>query len=540
MSLKLNPIKSFKLELDSEGDAAFTGGEVVSGQVVLELHRDTKVHAMKVQGRGVATAHWLENRGMNSVYNDYTSRFTYFRKRQHLIRGLQPKLHNSLNFKPASATSSSSHNTERNNLRRVATMIFDKLKKLDIVFDAADVDCPPVYSSGDVVSGRVLLELTGESRVDSLKLHAEGFAKVHWTESRSAGSSTAYTQNYSDEVEYLNRREVLLQADNGEVTILPAGRHEFPFSFQLPEETLVTSFEGKHGSIRYWVKVKLHRPWATVRKIKKEFTVIEPIDINTPALLAPQAGTKDKIARTWYRNFGEVSVTAKIDRKGYTPGEVIPVFAEFDNSTSRSVVPKAYITQTQTFIARGTMKQKCAVVATLSGDVVGARRRETWHGRAIKIPPVGPSILQCRIIKVEYMLKVCVDVPGTSKLFLELPLVIGTIPLHPFGSRTSSVSSQYSVNLEWLRMAIPEQPEPPPEYSSVVAEGEAEQCDNNNNAAAAEAATPPPPPAEDLSGILERPLMAFVQEFRFRPPPVYSEVDPNPQPLHMRPRCMTC
>lgn len=150
-------------------------------------------------------------------------------------------------------------------------------------------------------------------------------------------------------------------------------------------------------------------------------------------LQAPQAGTKDKMARAWYRSFGQVSVTAKIDRKGYTPGthillfpcaqtfvvshlskrafslstgEVIPVFAEFDNSTSRSVVPKAFIIQTQTFIARGTMKQKRSVVATLCGDIVGAKRRETWHGRAIKIPPVGPSILQCRIIKVEYMLKV--------------------------------------------------------------------------------------------------------------------------------------
>lgn len=85
---------------------------------------------------------------------------------------------------------------------------------------------------------------------------------------------------------------------------------------------------------------------------------------------------------------------------------MIPVFAEFDNSTSRSVVPRAYIIQTQTFIARGTKKQKCSVVGTLSGDIVGARSRETWHGRAIKIPPVGPSILQCRIIRVEYMLKV--------------------------------------------------------------------------------------------------------------------------------------
>ncbi|XP_029562477.1 arrestin domain-containing protein 2 isoform X2 [Salmo trutta] len=397
-------IKRFKLELDEPDDAVYASGEIVSGQVVLELNRETKVYSMKVIGRGVATAHWLEDHsgGMNAVYNDYTSKITYFRKRQHLIR------------------------------------------------------------------------------------------------------------------------------DNGELILLPAGRHEFPFSFQLPEETLVTSFEGKHGSVRYWVKVKLHRPWATVRKIKKEFTVIEPIDINTPALLAPQAGSKDKMARVWYHNFGQVSITAKIDRKGYTPGEVIPVFAEFDNATSRSVVPKAYITQTQTFLARGTMKQKRAVVATLSGDVVGAQRRETWHGRAIKIPPVGPSILQCRVIKVEYMLRVCVDVPGTSKLCLELPLVMGTIPLHPFGSRTSSVSSQYSVNLEWLRMAIPEQPEPPPDYSSVVTDEEAEQNTMAHR------------PEEDLSGIMEHPLRAFVQEFRFRPPPVYCEVDPNPQPLNMRRRCMTC
>lgn len=85
--MSLSSIKSFSLELDGPADAAFTLGEVVLGQVVLELRRDTRVLSMKVQGRGVATAHWLENRGMNSVYNDYTSRITYFRKRQHLIRG---------------------------------------------------------------------------------------------------------------------------------------------------------------------------------------------------------------------------------------------------------------------------------------------------------------------------------------------------------------------------------------------------------------------------------------------------------------------
>lgn len=44
-------------------------------------------------------------------------------------------------------------------------------------------------------------------------------------------------------------------------------------------------------------------------------------------------------------------------------------------------------------------------------------------------------------------------------LFLNLPLVIGTIPLHPFGSRTSSVSSQGSMNMNWLGLTLPERPE---------------------------------------------------------------------------------
>ncbi|KAG8454533.1 hypothetical protein GDO86_000958 [Hymenochirus boettgeri] len=404
-------------------------------------------------------------------------------------------------------------------------MIFDKVRKFEVILDSPDQDSPPVFSSGVTVTGNVLLDLVAATKVESLKLHAGGYAKVHWTESRSAGSSTAYTQNYSEEVEYFNLRETIMHTDNGALTVLPAGRHEFPFSFQLPE-TLVTSFEGKHGSVRYWVKAKLHRPWSTVKKVKKEFTVIEPIDINTPDLLAPQAGSKEKIAHAWYCNLGQVSVTAKIDRKGYTPGEVIPIFAEIDNCTTRTVVPKAAIIQSQTFIARGTIKQKKSVVATMAGDAVPAGRRESWHGRALKIPPLGPSIMECRIIRVEYCLKVCVEIPGSSKLLLELPLVIGTIPLHPFGSRTSSIGSDYSVNLDWLQMTSPEQPEPPPDYSSVVSE---EEVDHNLS----------PPHHASMGCILEGPFYAYIQEFRNRPPPLYSEVDPNPPNSDIRPRCMT-
>ncbi|OPJ76215.1 hypothetical protein AV530_000030 [Patagioenas fasciata monilis] len=120
-------------------------------------------------------------------------------------------------------------------------MVLGKVKSLTISFDCLNGSNILVYSSGDTVSGRVSLEVTGETRVKSLKIHARGYAKVRWTESRNAGSNTAYTQNYTEEVEYFNHKDVLLgherDDDNSEAGLhtLHSGRHEYAFSFELPQ-----------------------------------------------------------------------------------------------------------------------------------------------------------------------------------------------------------------------------------------------------------------------------------------------------------------
>ncbi|KAK7934132.1 hypothetical protein WMY93_005028 [Mugilogobius chulae] len=358
-------------------------------------------------------------------------------------------------------------------------MVLGKVKSFTVSYDCLNDSNVPVFSSGDSVSGRVIIEVTGEIRVKSLKIHAKGFAKVRWTESRNAGSNTAYTQNYTEEVEYLNHKDILIgherDDDNSEegLTTIHSGRHEYAFSFELPQTPLATSFEGKHGSVRYWVKAELHRPWLLPLKTKKEFTVFEHIDINTPLLLSPQAGTKDKTLCCWFCTSGPISLSAKIERKGYTPGESIQIFAEIENCSSRMVVPKAAIYQTQTFYAKGKMKEM------------------------LKIPPVSPSILDCSIIRVEYSLMVYVDIPGAINLSLNLPLVIGTIPLHPFGSRTSSVSSQCSMS--WLGMGLPERPEAPPSYAEIVTE---------------EQRVDVPAAREELEGH----LFAYIHDSAFNPP----------------------
>lgn len=109
------------------------------------------------------------------------------------------------------------------------------------------------------------------------------------------------------------------------------------------------------------------------------------------------------------------------------------------------------------------------------------------------------------------------DIPGSPKLLLELPLVIGTVPLHP---RSSGAGSQAGFLPDWGPGALPEPPEAPPDYSEVVAN---------------QPGPLPPPPGPDPS--LEGRFLAYIREFRYRPPPLYSEEDPNPPAEAQGPSC---
>lgn len=77
-----------------------------------------------------------------------------------------------------------------------------------------------------------------------------------------------------------------------------------------------------------------------------------------------------------------------------------------ENCSSRVVVPKAALYQTQTFFAKGKGKQIQQLVSNLRGDPLPQGKSQSWEGKLLKIPPVSPSILDCPIIRVEYALVV--------------------------------------------------------------------------------------------------------------------------------------
>lgn len=113
------------------------------------------------------------------------------------------------------------------------------------------------------------------------------------------------------------------------------------------------------------------------------------------------------------------------------------------------------------------------------------------------------SVLRC----CRCLFQIYIHIPGSEKLILELPLVIGTAGL---GSRSSSVSSQEgsvsSASQSWVSLRMPSNP---PSYCDITRDCRLDQ--------------PLTPLLDDFDGD-DSPIFMNVPSFQFPPPPAYTEV----------------
>eukprot|EP00061_Rhincodon_typus_P003244 g19619.t1 len=67
-----------------------------------------------------------------------------------------------------------------------------------------------VYTRGQLMSGRVILDLRAAVAIRSLLVCAQGMAAVHWLESRSIGMNTVYS-DYSSHQTYFKQRQHVIR-----------------------------------------------------------------------------------------------------------------------------------------------------------------------------------------------------------------------------------------------------------------------------------------------------------------------------------------
>ncbi|XP_077115264.1 thioredoxin-interacting protein [Ranitomeya variabilis] len=384
-------------------------------------------------------------------------------------------------------------------------VVFKKIKCFEVVF----TDPEKVYCGGEKVTGKVLVEVCEVTRVAAVKFLACGVAKVLW----SSGS-----QHCKQEMEYLRYEDTLHMEDqptdsDGSVILRPGNQYEYKFGFELPQGPLGTTFKGKYGSVKYWVKAFLERPSHPAQEAQKKFEVVDFVDVNTPDLLSPISGKKHKKMTCLFIPDGHISMSASINRKGFCEGEEICISADFENTCSRIVVPKAAIIAKHTYLANGLTKVFTQKLCSVRGNHIISGMTDSWRGKSIRVPKIKPSILGCNILRVEYSLLIYVSVPGAKKVILDLPLVIGSSS-SGLNSRSSSMASQASSEMSWVELNIPGTPEAPPCYLDIIPEDHRIE-------------SPTTPLIDEFDSICDSPIFMYAPEFKFMPPPTYTEVDAN-------------
>ncbi|XP_062236406.1 arrestin domain-containing protein 3-like [Platichthys flesus] len=276
-----------------------------------------------------------------------------------------------------------------------------------------------IFTNGDTINGRIIVEVSKETKVRSLVFIAQGKARVVWHEYYGQNQHRVF---WADEKYYSIEHHILREARQDGTEVIGKGRHIFPFSFAIPDRRIPSSFKDCTGKIVHKLKAELKQSMKLTKKAKSEFTFRSKADMDVPGLLEPQYGSKDKSLKLF--GSGNVSMDIHTKRMGYKQGENVKVTVEIVNHSSRSVKPKFSLYEKKSFFAQGRrrvhtkeiLKDKIEALASSSKDTVT---------KVMSIPrELPPSILNCSIIKLEYRLKVYLGMKCTKDPVVKLPIVV--------------------------------------------------------------------------------------------------------------------
>ncbi|XP_077456877.1 uncharacterized protein LOC144074356 [Stigmatopora argus] len=339
------------------------------------------------------------------------------------------------------------------------------VKSLKVTY--SDVSEKGTFTSGDAVNGQVILEVAKECKVESFYVKFKGKAEVLWTERHGQTTVTYHSKN-----KYFSIKHYFIQGGSTGKDLLFPGYHEFPFNFQFPLQEMPSSFTGSVGKVVYLLETKLSRSMRLSTKDTAKIPFVTKLVPNmSEDLMIPQHDSKNKKMHMF--NSGTIAMDVKIEKSGFFPGEGLKILAYIQNNSSRQIKPKFCIYRKHSFFARGKRRLDTKDLLKEVGDSIPPSAGVTVN-RVITIPPdMEPSILNCEILKVEYRLRVYLDVKYSSDPEIKFPITIlpafqasaalaANMPLTSTGFEFTSHGYQ---NPPPVDAFSPQQPfDPPPPY----------------------------------------------------------------------------
>lgn len=266
--------------------------------------------------------------------------------------------------------------------------------------------------------------------VEEFYVLIKGAAQCEW--SKNEGETT-----YSARDVLLETKISLFQSG-----ILTSGVHRYEFSTVL-STALLSSVEGKHGSIKYEIEAKLDISWIFMGEIKKPFKVLRTEDLSgRPELIAKvEREEAEAFCCCWLLLcclcccFNEYcTVTLTLPKSGFVPEEMLEFTVSINNlshvdiASLRATIKKVITYNSDIPAVKSKTSTEDVIEMTIRG-ITG--KRKSSHTSKIQIPKdVIPTNSHCsRILQVSYELMIEAIAEGCHvNVEVKTPIMIGSCP----------------------------------------------------------------------------------------------------------------
>uniref|UniRef100_A0A0N4Z026 Arrestin_C domain-containing protein n=1 Tax=Parastrongyloides trichosuri TaxID=131310 RepID=A0A0N4Z026_PARTI len=331
-----------------------------------------------------------------------------------------------------------------------------------------------IYYPGETISGCVILDNNKDIEIQNVFVALRGkgvaYLKAIRGNDKKIISDHQYLLNYNQivfgkEFEPDERKISLIKNDRknsvvltpkNEIepgTILPKGSHVFDFNFNLLKENLPCSLETKHCTIRYYIKVIINITKNTSPQGIKYITIIGPqLDCMEEKYMSSIISQDHRLKCLRFCQRGSVGLRLNLRRCAYVGGENIWLRADIENWQNFIVYLKIRLYQNVEIRIDKRNYTETKLIQSLAleykSNAIEESSRYNFDSTKecpIKIPVLPPTMIgSCKLVQIYYILKVCLeDEYSKEDLFMDFPLIIGTIPYRYPPSMQGTISYEF-------------------------------------------------------------------------------------------------
>lgn len=299
------------------------------------------------------------------------------------------------------------------------------------------------YVSGSNITGTLLVVTDEDKNYRRIEISFVGSGKAEWTEGSGDESET-----YKAKEEYLHETVTVWgDGQQGESLegILTAGRHEFPFTFSIPE-SCPSSYETVRGSsnLDAWVRYVITGRITTKGALKAGHTVEKRVPV-IQGLCLPRATFEPVRLQNQGSEgclccaSGPVALSIELPHSGFTVGQEISFIADLENGSTYNLRIEATLMKKIKLKAHSHVlnKKPCQIVLQARSEPFRARSTAAWNTTLPAIPD-GHVTMETPggMITILYELKFQVGLVLGQKLEVSTAIIIGdaTAPNHSDGN----------------------------------------------------------------------------------------------------------